>query len=441
MRREPKAEIIPARGNLIPVGPDQKTYDQFLSGRFNVVFVPTNFDVSTHWFTRERAVAIAQSIIADPREEARGILETAPFDSPENRARLQFWLWWPRRGEPLTRGASEMCSAAEGGSPKGDSPNGIDTADARIEAALQTYEGVTAPAMDHLIFVNLLNTECRPQGTWFDISSVEQLQAVFPAQLYASLDARGVRDAVLSNPENLFSDPERLKAIVLGAVNFRQLAEDLFHRFRSARIYLPIPPAVAAGQRDLTPHEVQTYAGHEFPHAAGHLVDLYQEDLHKRGKYLPAMGSILALLDRDYDLLELLDLQEPLEEIAQQSGFSGPIPTVRVNLLTELLRRPEVEQALGSPLGWPHCATSPEEGRAWAMKLGVNNPEDYFQDAGCLYFGSDPNRGPLFYRSSDSAMYDPNKPLDPLETAAIRYRFDCELPEEPPASCIPPPWR
>jgi hypothetical protein len=117
------------------------------------------------------------------------------------------------------------------------------------------------------------------------------------------------------------------------------------------------------------------------------------------------VARAIEILNRNYDLVSLLGLRHLLEQTASTLNISIEIPTVEVNLLEEMVHRSEVAEVLGLPLGFPHCALTPEEGRAWATSLQVPDPDSYFIGAGCLYFGPNTSLGPnLFFHSSESIM-------------------------------------
>src|SRR3989338_2502402 len=136
------------------------------------------------------------------------------------------------------------------------------------------------------------------------------------------------------------------------------------------------------------------------------------------------VAEFLKKLNSPYDLIELLDLRDTLNEGLERLGMSLNIPPVIVNPFELLVRRPELTKALGEPLGFPHFATSPEEGRALAKALEVAEPEHYFLERGCLYFGD----SATLYRSSDSVMRLSNEGgFDPIETAWIQRQINCRL--------------
>lgn len=86
---------------------------------------------------------------------------------------------------------------------------------------------------------------------------------------------------------------------------------------------------------------------------------------------------------------------------------------------------------LGTPIGFPHCAPDPNTGHAWLRALGVANPEQYFQEAGCLYLSGQDGNGNMHgpYRATNSIMYSPrNHPeFSEPERAWIRWQLTCGL--------------
>lgn len=400
---EPPADR-PAEGELIPIGPDAAG-NSAGADRINVVFSYSNFDTSRYLLTDDRVRRLAEDLVSSTDPSQRGIVARPPFD--RHRGDFQFWFWRPEDARIVARGDSGLCSSAAEG-------DAIDREDGRIERALAER------GMGHLIFMNLLNTDCRPQGTWVDLNEGVEIESALRDGFDRDRFEILVEQEIANRRTRFLGDGGWLERQLAGTVRWEAVAGRLFRPFRSPRTYLPINPAIARGRRGFNPEEFATNAGHEPLHAIGRLWDLYEEEDLDQGEPL---ARILHELNRERDLLDLLQVRRFLEFIADNLQISVEIPRVEVNLLEILLRNPAVEGIFGEPVGWPHCALSPEEGRGWARELGISNPEDLFQASGCLYFGAEPR---VFYRSSDSIMYrsrDPQANPDAVELAAIERRI------------------
>ncbi|MDO8519290.1 MAG: hypothetical protein Q7T11_03910 [Deltaproteobacteria bacterium] len=411
LKKNPEATPgVSAEGKLTPL---------FASGekptpnahKINFVFVPVNFNDSAHLLTPDRARALASQLVVTGGDHA--FLHRPVF--ARHADQFQFWLWEDNHPPELQRTTVGMCS--------GSGP--IDEVDAAVEMALK------AQAMGNIFFMNLLNTDCRAQGSWFEIDQLDETEAGVKKIWREAFDLNRFRELILTNP-SLLEYPEKLKRAVIQSMDMALLSAKLIRRFDSPRTYLPIPEAAVAGLRDFKEEEITTLGGHEPGHLFGNW-DLYSEAGKK--DQMDQLAVWLQTLNTTYDLIDLLDLRDTLDEAVKLLRMSIAVPRMNINPFELLIRQPELTKALGEPLGFPHCATSPEEGRSWAKALGVPQPEGFFLERGCLYMDK-----ALLYRSSNSIMFLSNRgDFDPIEEAWIDHQINCRL--NPTEACQTPVWK
>lgn len=370
-------------------------HNRMTSTRANLVFVKVNFSEGPAVSDDDYETLAHQIVDAGGNGtelEDRtyyGIFGAVPDDNPFHGEIDRFNFWVIETTYEVGRHDGELCSGV--GLP-------IETYNQLARAVRQQNH------LGDIFFMTLMADpeQCRPQGTWIDITRSQNLSPL----LVDSLD-----------PEAFFSELPQSDLSDIGQAFERGFRVDHFLRELFPRLEAPVAwVSILDGNGAIDRSEI-TVARHE----VGHLFHLWDEYEEAGVSDNPELERILQQLDQEYLIVDLIDrlVQRYPPAAPLWKGLRGAVPPITIRPLDLIAANPVTEEIFGGPLGYPNCAPSDAVAQRWWQE--VPGQEGIVPTRGCLYDDQH------FVRSIPSSVmrnsHSPTAPFGPVNAHFIRQRL------------------